>query len=89
MLSTMQDAPLLVREILRHGEQVHGRKHRRHLRGRQLPPCELHRGGEGASAGWRPGWRASEWVGTTALGTFCFNHQEHLEVYLAVPAWVR
>ncbi len=25
MLSTMQDAPLLVREILRHGEQVHGR----------------------------------------------------------------
>ncbi len=85
MQSTMQDAPLLVREILRHGKQVHGRSEVATYDGssfRRGSFAEVARNAERLASG-----LASLGVGDgDRVGTFCFNHQEHLEAYLAVPA---
>lgn len=85
MRSTMQDPPLLVREILRHGQQVHGRSEIVTFEGdsfRRATFAEVADRAERlatalASLGIAPGDR---------VGTFCFNHQEHVEAYLAVPS---
>ena len=84
MLSTMQDYPLTVRAIFEHGERVYadsevvtfdGAGTRRasfaHVarRGRQLAAALTR-------LGIKPGER---------VGTFCWNCQEHLEAYFAVP----
>lgn len=85
MQSTMQDAPLLVREILRHGKQVHGRSEVATYDGssfRRESFAEVAHNAERLAAG-----LASLGVGNgDRVGTFCFNHQEHLEAYLAIPA---
>ncbi|MGH9172686.1 MAG: long-chain fatty acid--CoA ligase [Acidimicrobiales bacterium] len=85
MLSTMQDSPLLVREILRHGRQVHGRSEILTYEGESFRRATFAEvaprvaqlahalGGLGVQRGDR-------------VGTFCFNHQEHVEAYLAVPS---
>ncbi len=85
MQSTMQDSPLLVREILRHGMQVYGASEVVTFEGdgsRRASFAEVGRraaqlahGLQGLGVG--PGDR---------VGTFCFNHQEHVEAYLAVPS---
>jgi fatty-acyl-CoA synthase len=85
MLSTMQDAPLLVREILRHGEQVHGRSTVVTFEGDRFRRASF---SEVAS---RAGRLASGLAGIGVgrddrVATFSFNHQEHLEAYLAVPS---
>ena len=85
MLSTMQDAPLLVREILRHGEQVHGRSTVVTFEGDSFRRASF------TEVGRRVRRLASGLAGLGVgrddrVGTFCFNHQEHLEVYLAVPS---
>src|SRR5438132_1650541 len=84
MLSTMQDYPLTVRAIFEHGERVYadskvitfdGTKTRQASFGdvagrtRQLAAALMRLGIE-------PGER---------VGTFCWNGQEHLEAYFAVP----
>ncbi len=87
MQSTMQDGPLLVGGILRHGQQVYGDSIVRTIVG---PDGEsvvgtftevAERAERLASALGRLGIGDSDRV-----GTFLWNNQTHLEAYLAVPA---
>ncbi|HEY1987911.1 MAG TPA: long-chain fatty acid--CoA ligase [Acidimicrobiales bacterium] len=87
MLSTMQDAPLLVSGILRHGQQVYGDSSVATITG---PNGEAdlatfaevaERAERLASALARLGIGDSDRV-----GTFLWNNQTHLEAYLGIPA---
>ena len=81
----MQDAPLLIADILRHGEQIYADSRVTTLDDggtRTATYAEVaanaHRlAGALAALGVRPGDR---------VGTFMWNTQEHLEAYLAVPS---
>jgi fatty-acyl-CoA synthase len=84
MKSTMQDAPLLISDILRHGQQVHGDStvitieaggHRSATFNEVAARAE-----KLAKALQRIGVRQGDRV-----GTFCWNNQGHLEAYLAIP----
>ncbi|MGO9197776.1 MAG: long-chain fatty acid--CoA ligase [Acidimicrobiales bacterium] len=85
MRSTMQEPQLLVREILRHGQQVYGTSEVVTFEGeefRRSTFAEIGRRAAQLAHG-----LASLGVGTgDRVGTFCFNHQEHVEAYLAVPS---
>jgi fatty-acyl-CoA synthase len=85
MLGTMQDRPLTVSSVFRHGRAVHG--------GSQVVTCEgdhsrrasfgqvAERADRLAAALARMGIRQGDRV-----GTFAWNIQEHMEAYLAVPS---
>jgi fatty-acyl-CoA synthase len=85
MRSTMQESQLLVREILRHGQQVYGTSEIVTFEGEEFRRAtfsdvsrrvaQLAHGLSGLGVG----------LGDR-VGTFCFNHQEHLEAYLAIPS---
>jgi fatty-acyl-CoA synthase len=85
MLSTMQDGPLLISGILRHGQEVYGDSEvvtveptgDRHSTFSQVAG----RAERLAAALRRLGVGDSDRV-----GTFAWNDQEHLEAYLAVPS---
>ena len=87
MLSTMQDAPLLVSGILRHGQQVYGRSVAITVTGPTGEYTEAtfaevaERSERLAKALARLGVGDSDRV-----GTFLWNNQAHLEAYLAIPA---
>ena len=85
MRSTMQEAPLLVREILRHGAQVYGPSEVVTFEGdsfRRATFAEV-----AARAAQLAHGLAGLGVGEgDRVGTFCFNHQEHVEAYLAIPS---
>jgi fatty-acyl-CoA synthase len=87
MLSTMQDGPLLVGGILRHGQQVYGESVVRTITGPDGASVEAtfaqvaERAERLAKALSRLGIGESDRV-----GTFLWNNQAHLEAYLAVPA---
>jgi len=87
MLSTMQDGPLLVAGILRHGQQVYGESLVRTIVGPEGDAVEAtfaqvaERAERLAAALVRLGIGDSDRV-----GTFLWNNQTHLEAYLAVPA---
>jgi len=85
MRSTMQDGPLLISGIVRHGSWLYA--------DRQIITCE--------ADGYRTATfsevteraerlaRALRHLGVgegDRVGTFCWNHQEHMEAYLAVPS---
>jgi fatty-acyl-CoA synthase len=82
--STMQDFPLTVAAILRHGARVYGGSE-----------CVTWTGGRPRRASYREIAANAERLAAalTRLGvgagdrvaTFCWNHQEHLETYFAVP----
>ncbi|WP_019631880.1 long-chain fatty acid--CoA ligase [Actinomadura atramentaria] len=82
--STMQDFPLDVAAILRHGARVHGASECVTWTGgepRRAPYTEVAaNAGRLAAALARLGVRAGDRV-----ATFCWNNQEHLEAYFAVP----
>jgi fatty-acyl-CoA synthase len=81
----MQDAPLLISDILRHGQQVHGDATIVTVeadRYRSATFAEVAARAEQlahalASVGVQEGDR---------VGTFCWNNQGHLESYLAIPS---
>ncbi len=85
MLSTMQDAPLLISGILRHGQVVYGDSLVVTVTAdgyRQASFAEVAaRAEQLAKALGRLGIGDSDRV-----GTFMWNDQEHLEAYLAVPS---
>ncbi|MFB4296568.1 long-chain fatty acid--CoA ligase [Actinomadura sp. NTSP31] len=84
--STMQDFPLSVAAILRHGRRVYGRSECVTWTGggepRRATVAQVAENAERLAAalqrlGVRQGGR---------VATFCWNNQEHLEAYFAVPA---
>ena len=87
MLSTMQDGPLLISGILRHGQQVYGASRVVTITGP---------GAESVEASFAEVARRSEQLAkalsrlgigdSDRVGTFLWNNQTHLEAYLAVPA---
>jgi fatty-acyl-CoA synthase len=85
MRSTMQDHPLLVSDILVHGQAVHGRSEvitfdgdgYRHASFTTVAERAEKLAGALAGLGVEQGDR---------VATFCMNHQEHVEAYLAVPS---
>ena len=87
MLSTMQDAPLLVSGILRHGQQVYGDSAVITITGAE---------GESTSATFAEvaarAERLAKALGRLGIGdsdrvgTFLWNNQRHQEAYLAIPA---
>ena len=87
MLSTMQDGPLLISGILRHGQQVYGASRVVTITGPEAESVEAtftdvaRRAEQLAKALGRLGIGDSDRV-----GTFLWNNQTHLEAYLAVPA---
>ncbi|HEV8064534.1 MAG TPA: long-chain fatty acid--CoA ligase [Acidimicrobiales bacterium] len=85
MQSTMQDPPLLVREILRHGQQLHGRSQVLTFEGEH---CRRATFAEVAAraAGLAHGLAGLGVAVGDRVATFCFNHQEHVEAYLAIPS---
>jgi fatty-acyl-CoA synthase len=85
MHSTMQERPLLVRDILLHGEQVHGSSEVVTFEGNGFRRASFtqiaDRTRKLAAALARLGVARGDRV-----ATFCLNHQEHVEAYLAVPS---
>jgi fatty-acyl-CoA synthase len=87
VLSTMQDAPLLVSGILRHGQQVYGDSRVITIVGPDGEATEAtfaevaERSGRLAKALARLGVGDSDRV-----GTFLWNNQAHQEAYLAIPS---
>jgi fatty-acyl-CoA synthase len=81
----MQDRPLLVRDILRHGQAIHARSEVVTYEGEAVRRTKFSevaaRAEKLAAALVRLGVRRGE-----PVATFCLNHQEHLEAYLAVPS---
>jgi fatty-acyl-CoA synthase len=92
MKSTMQDAPLLVSNILRRGATVHSESTVTTIESfdpatgvtttRTVTFADV---GENA-ARLANALRSLGVTGDERVGTFCWNHQEHLECYLAIPS---
>ncbi len=85
MQSTMQDAPLLISDILRHGQQVHG----------DSTVITVEAGGHRSATFAEVATRAEKLAAALTrlgvqqgerVGTFCWNNQGHLEAYLAIPS---
>lgn len=86
MLSTMQDVPLTVTRILRHGSTVHGTSQVITWTGEGSPQRRSYREiGERAA---RLAHALREDLGVTddeCVATFMWNNAEHVEAYYAVP----
>ena len=85
MRSTMQEGPLLISGIVRHGSWLYADK--------QVRTCEAdgYRTATFAQVAERAERlaRALRHLGVgegDRVGTFCWNNQEHLEAYLAIPS---
>src|SRR5213593_3472479 len=81
----MQERPLTIAALLEHGQRIHGGSEVVTCEGEGVRRARFGEVGERAerlAAGLsRLGVRAGDRV-----GTFCWNAQEHLEAYLAVPS---
>src|SRR5665213_3706253 len=84
MKSTMQDAPLLISNILRHGQLTHG----------ESQVITIEAGGHRSATFDEVAGRAEKLAKALKklgvkdgdrVGTFCWNNQGHMEAYLAIP----
>ncbi|MEU0934795.1 long-chain fatty acid--CoA ligase [Embleya sp. NPDC005971] len=85
MLSTMQDVPLTIARIMRHGTTVHGGSEVVTWTGgtpRRATYAEVGR----RSAQLAHALRELGITGDERVATFLWNNQEHLECYLAIPS---
>src|SRR5580704_10643016 len=84
MNSTMQDAPLSITEIFRHGAQVYPDSEIITFEGEQARHTSYAKVAERVNrlAG---ALRTLGIVPGDRVGTLCWNHQEHLEAYFAIP----
>ncbi|MFQ5557247.1 MAG: long-chain fatty acid--CoA ligase, partial [Acidimicrobiales bacterium] len=84
MESTMLDYPLTVTQIFRHGQRVHGDSEVLTWTGtgtRQASFAEVGERAERLARGLAGlGVRQGD-----VVGTFCWNHQEHMETYFGIP----
>ena len=80
----MQDGPLLIRNILHHGQQIHG----------DSSVITVEAGGHRTATFSEVAMRAEKLAAALTrlgvergdrVGTFCWNNQGHLEAYLAIP----
>ncbi|MEX1162918.1 MAG: long-chain fatty acid--CoA ligase [Nitriliruptor sp.] len=82
--STMQDHPLTVTQLFEHGRRVNGHREVVTWRGdhaRRVTFAETYDRAGRLAAG-----LASLGIGEgDVVGTFCWNHQEHVEAYFAIP----
>jgi fatty-acyl-CoA synthase len=85
VISTMQDGPLTIRGLLRHGERVFAGERGADLRGRLRARGDVRRGRRPGRAAGRRAGRLGVQQGDR-VGTFLWNTQEHLEAYFAVPS---
>ncbi len=85
MKSTMQDAPLLISDIVRYGQQVHG----------DSTVITVEAGGHRSASFAEVAVRAEKLAAALTrlgvqpgdrVGTFSWNNQGHLEAYLAIPS---
>jgi len=84
MLSTMQDFPLSISAILRHGERVYPESEC--VSWTDAGPRRASFAEVGANAARLANALAKLGIENgDRIGTFCWNSQEHLEAYLAVP----
>jgi fatty-acyl-CoA synthase len=85
VLSTMQDFPLTISHLLRHGQTVHGRSQVATFDGKVVHRASFSEVADRAE-------RLAAALTGLGIGrgdrvaTFCWNHQAHLEAYLAVPS---
>lgn len=83
--STMQDYPLTIADIFKHGARVHGDSEVATFKGRETARACFSevsdRATRLAAALKRLGISEGDRV-----GTFCWNNQEHMEAYLAIPS---
>jgi fatty-acyl-CoA synthase len=87
VLSTMQDAPLLVSGILRHGQQVYGDSRVITITGADGEATTATFAEVAARAERLAGALRRLGIGDSdRVGTFLWNNQTHQEAYLAVPA---
>jgi len=85
MLSTMQDFPLSISAILRHGERVYPESEC--VSWTDAGPRRASFAEVGAKAARLANALARLGIANgDRVGTFCWNNQEHLEAYLAVPS---
>ncbi|MFG1783334.1 long-chain fatty acid--CoA ligase [Rhodococcus oryzae] len=85
MLSTMQDAPLSIAQLLRHGSTVHGAAEVvtwTESGPRRISYAEVGR----RCAALAHALRGLGVTGDQRVATFMWNNSEHLEAYLAVPS---
>ena len=85
MQSTMQDFPLTIAHLLRHGQAIHGRSEVATFEGEKVHRASFSEVAERAERLAAALRRLGVGVGDR-VGTFCWNHQEHLEAYLAIPS---
>ncbi|GAA1236525.1 long-chain fatty acid--CoA ligase [Prauserella halophila] len=85
MLSTMQDAPLSIATLLKHGSTLHGTSEVVTWTGSESRRRSYAEVGDRAAqlAG---ALRGLGVTGDQRVGTFMWNNAEHLEAYLAIPA---
>ena len=87
MLSTMQDAPLLVSGILRHGQNVYGDSRVLTITAPDASATDVSFSEVAARSEQLAKALARIGVGDSdRVGTFLWNNQTHLEAYLAIPA---
>jgi fatty-acyl-CoA synthase len=85
MRATMMAFPMTIQMIMRHGARNHGDSEVVTFNGADFQAARYRDIAERA-ARLAAGLRAHGITANDRVGTFCWNHQQHLEAYLGVPA---